>query len=278
MLKNYKYKPLNYFLITFVISWMPWSLAIYASHHQSMHNLLLPLVLAGLLGPTTATLIMLILGNSELRHDFIKRLHPNLIGIKYIFIILFLFPCIEITSIAISILLGEPTNQLHIVSQSSDLLLQGKNFSILLLVFFLVGPFEETGWRGYATDSLRSKYNLIKTSLIFSIIWGIWHIPLFFIKEGEFQQTIWNQGWLLIFIYFSGLFLITIITNWLYFKNNRSILVVAIFHSIYDTSLGIFHITPTTWIILWIILLLTSLGIVLNNKNVFMKKQHNNAK
>ena len=51
------------------------------------------------------------------------------------------------------------------------------------LYYFIGGPFtEEYGWRGYALDRLQSKFNAIYSSLILGFIWGIWHLPLFFIE------------------------------------------------------------------------------------------------
>ncbi len=273
MLRTYKYEPLNFFLITFFISWIPWFIAIYASRQPSLQHLLLPLVLFGLSGPAIGTIIMLIKSrNKELWHDFFQRLRLTSIKREFIPIVLFLFPCSILLAITLSLFFGEPISQFSLISQSSDLLLQGKAFLIILLVLFLIGPFEEIGWHGYSIDSLREKFNLIKTSLIFSAIWGLWHVPLFFIKNGGLQKEIWDKGIPQVFIYFTGLFLITIVTNWLYAKNNRSILITIIFHSIYDVCLNFFHITPLTWFILWLILLLTSVVIIQKNKDLFFKK------
>lgn len=273
MLKTYNYEPLHFFLITFFISCIPWFFAIYASWHPAMHYFLLPLVLVGLSGPAITTFIMLVKSrNAELWNDFFQRFRLDNIKRKFILVVLLLFPCIMLLAITISLFFGQPINQLFLITQSPDLLLQGKNFLISLVVFFLIGPFEEIGWRGYGIDSLREKFNLLKTSLIFGTFWSLWHIPLFFIKNGALQQEIWNVGLLQTFGYFSGLFLITIITNWLYTKNNRSILIAILFHSIYDTCLGIFHITPVTWFILWLMLLLTTVIIVQRNKELFFKK------
>ncbi len=275
MLKTYTYEPLNFFLITFFLSWLPWFFAIYASWQPSMHYLLLPLVLVGLSGPALATIIMLIKSrNKELWNDFFQRLRPDSIKRKFIPIILLLFPSLIVLAIIISLFFGQPANQISFITQSNDLLLQGKNFLMLLLVIFLIGPFEEIGWRGYCIDSLRDKFNLIKTSLMFGAIWGLWHVPLFFIHNGGLQKEIWDLGLFQTFIYFTGLFLITIITNWLYVKNNRSILSAILFHSIYDLCLNVFHIKPFTWFILWLILLFTSVIIIGKNKDIFFKKQN----
>jgi membrane protease YdiL (CAAX protease family) len=42
---------------------------------------------------------------------------------------------------------------------------------------------EELGWHSYGTDCLRSKMNLFKTSLVFGLFWGIWHMPLGSIRD-----------------------------------------------------------------------------------------------
>ena len=135
---------------------------------------------------------------------------------EFIPIVLFLFPCSILLAITLSLFFGEPISQFSLISQSSDLLLQGKAFLIILLVLFLIGPFEEIGWHGYSIDILREKFNLIKTSLIFSAIWGLWHVPLFFIKNGGLQKEIWDKG------ICSGLYLL----YWSILNNNRNKLVI----------------------------------------------------
>jgi len=47
----------------------------------------------------------------------------------------------------------------------------------------VAGFFEELGWTGFAIPKLRLKYNIINTGLIVGIVWGIWHFPLFMIKD-----------------------------------------------------------------------------------------------
>jgi uncharacterized protein len=273
MLSSYKYNPLQFFSLTFFISWISWCFAIYASWQPSMQQLLFPSILAGISGPTIALLIVLIKSrNKDLWNDFFQRLRLNSIKIKFIPIVLLLFPCQILLAITLSLFFGESASQFSFTTpSSSDQALQGINFLTTLFVVFLVGPFEEIGWRGYGIDSLRDKFNLIKTSLIFGAIWSIWHFPLFFVKDGAFQQQIWNIGLFHTFIYFACLFLLAIITNWLYVKNNRSVLIAILFHSIYDVCISLFKITPLTWFILTLILLLTAVIIIQKNKDLFLK-------
>ncbi len=54
----------------------------------------------------------------------------------------------------------------------------------------LVTPLlEELGWRGYALDRLQSRWSALVSSLILSIIWALWHLPLSFIN-GTFQSSL----------------------------------------------------------------------------------------
>lgn len=279
MLKTYTYKPLHFFALAFLMSWLPWFFAVYASWQPSMQHLLFPLVFLGLSAPALSTLIMLLMSrNNELWYDFFQRLRFASIKRTFIPVVLLLFPCLMMLAITISLFFGQPLSQLSLITQATDLLLQGKSFLITLFILFLIGPFEEIGWRGYGIDSLREKYTLMKTSLIFGTLWAVWHVPLFFIKNGGLQQEIWDVGLLQTFIYFSGLFLISFLTNWLYEKNNRSILTAILFHSSYDTCLQIFHMTPVTWIILWLLALVAVILVVYSNKNLFFSKSSLNAK
>jgi len=269
---TYMYRPSIFFSLTFFISWVAWFLAAYVSWQPAMQQFLLPLVLLGISGPAITTFIMLIrANNASLWQDFFQRLRFSSIKKRFIPIVVFLVPCQILLAIAIAWFFGESIHQAVPATDMADQALQGITLLMSLFVIFLVGPFEEIGWRGYGIDSLRSKFSLMKTSLIFGALWGCWHLPLFLIKNGSFQE-IWSFGLLHTAVYFTVFFFLTIIINWLYIKNNRSILIAILFHSICDLCIGLFHITPVTWTVLAGILLLTAVIVVRQNKDVFFKK------
>ena len=48
-------------------------------------------------------------------------------------------------------------------------------------LFFFVGGSEELGWRNYLQPTLEKKFSFIPATLITSLIWVAWHMPLFLI-------------------------------------------------------------------------------------------------
>src|SRR5271169_1868900 len=46
---------------------------------------------------------------------------------------------------------------------------------------------EEFGWRGYAQGRLVREFGLLKGLLLLGILWGVWHVPIYYFM-GEFPQ------------------------------------------------------------------------------------------
>ena len=44
---------------------------------------------------------------------------------------------------------------------------------------------EEIGWRSYALPRLAEGFGLASTSVLLGFIWGVWHLPQFFIRGGN---------------------------------------------------------------------------------------------
>jgi uncharacterized protein len=52
----------------------------------------------------------------------------------------------------------------------------------LLLMVFLGGGQEELGWRGYILDPMEERFGPWLGNLILGVVWALWHLPLFFIS------------------------------------------------------------------------------------------------
>lgn len=59
------------------------------------------------------------------------------------------------------------------------------------LAFMLIlGPVEEFGWRGFALPLLQQYFAPIWAGLILGVIWGIWHLPAFYLSGTP--QSAWS--------------------------------------------------------------------------------------
>lgn len=89
-------------------------------------------------------------------------------------------------------------------------------------------PWEEVGWRGFALPHLQKRYSAALATLIVGVLWGFWHVPLFFWKGNpmaEYPFFAWFAGTL------AGAYLYT----WIYNSTRGSLLLTAIFHIVLNT-------------------------------------------
>ncbi len=56
----------------------------------------------------------------------------------------------------------------------------------------VIGPIEELGWRGVALPLLQRRFAPLWSSLILGGIWGLWHLPAFFLSKSP--QGAWSFG------------------------------------------------------------------------------------
>lgn len=102
---------------------------------------------------------------------------------------------------------------------------------ILTVLYILIvnGFGEEIGWRGFLADSLMERHRLGVIALIVWTVWGAWHIPLFWVVQ-NFRELgpVGVVGWS------AGLLSGSVVLTWLYSTTRRSILFVAIWHTVFN--------------------------------------------
>lgn len=101
----------------------------------------------------------------------------------------------------------------------------------LVFIFFLSGPLqEEFGWRGYVFEHLRNKTTALNAAIVGGFMWGIWHLPLFFVPRSEayYNNPLWG---LLLTTTLAG-----IILAWLYANTNGSIFAAMVGHTMFNFS------------------------------------------
>lgn len=257
-----KYKPLTFFITTFVLTWGFWFLSKNVDHQSAK---LIGLFL-GLLSPfATALLLIFSSKNQALKTVFFnKLLNLRLIKLESIPAILLIPPTSIVISILISLLFGFSTSQFEISRSFS--------FSIggipTLFVLFLAASLEELGWRGYAMESLSPYYNYFKGTLIFGALWSLWHLPLFFIDQ-TYQSNILKLNPLYAINFMVGIIPLAFIISWLCKKNSGSIPAAIFLHFGINISQELFRVTPQTKCIQTFVLIAFALIIVYKNQEMF---------
>jgi membrane protease YdiL (CAAX protease family) len=262
------YKPVRFFLITFLITWVAWFIAAWFSYQQGLQGLELLFMIPGLLAPFISVGIMISgKNNKAFRKDFWNRLSLKRINVRFLPAILLIMPFALFLATALSLPLGHSSSQFLL---SSDYNIMSGQVVLSFLILFLAPTFEELGWRGYGVDSIRSKFNLPKTTLLFAVLWALWHLPLFFI-HGYYQNELWNMGIVYVINFFLSILPATILMNWVYYKNNRSILAAILFHFTIDLFSVLFQTEQFTECLITVILLMISIVIIYKDKTFFFK-------
>jgi membrane protease YdiL (CAAX protease family) len=91
---------------------------------------------------------------------------------------------------------------------------------------------EEIGWRGYALPRLANRFGYAGASIILGVIWALWHLPLFFVREAD----TYGQSF---FLYTLQVTAISVAIAWLYQRTNGSLLLTMLMHSAINQSKGI---------------------------------------
>jgi membrane protease YdiL (CAAX protease family) len=106
-----------------------------------------------------------------------------------------------------------------------------------LFMAFLSGPGEEFGWRGYSLDPLLRRHGVLRASAILGFIWGIWHLPSFFMPQ-TWQGNIGFKfaGFWTFMLQCIGM---TMIMTWVYLMTNRSVLSAIMMHYFNAITYGI---------------------------------------
>jgi membrane protease YdiL (CAAX protease family) len=86
-----------------------------------------------------------------------------------------------------------------------------------VFIVMLFGMWEEPGWTGYALPRLRVGRSLLLASLILATFRTMWHLPLFLGGDIPWSDIVLN-------------FAAQIFISWLYYRTNRSLLIVMLLH------------------------------------------------
>jgi uncharacterized protein len=216
-----------FFVLTFAISWTLW-LALAAAALPITTTTGAVLNVVAIAGPSIAAVLLTIgLGQGQLRElltgFYLSRLVP-----RWSAVALGLPLAMMAIAIAASVaFLGAPRPNLT-AGVMGVLLVE------IVRILFLGGPLgEELGWRGFALPRLQQHRTALTSSVLLGLVWGLWHIPLYFVP-GTGQHEILRTGTSPAFAIggFVGWTIgLSVLFTWLFNQTHGSLIVVILFHA-----------------------------------------------
>jgi membrane protease YdiL (CAAX protease family) len=143
-----------------------------------------PLVMRWLTAITawTPTYVLLLMFRRLYPNSTVKAFYRRAFSAKINLRLLVATTAIQILAFALSMYMISVQRGVAITS-----LLDFSFPTVISALFFIPiqGPMgEESGWRGYLLPAIESKVGVVKGSLVVSLIWSLWHAPIWFLSAG----------------------------------------------------------------------------------------------
>ena len=271
MIQRYQH-PFRFYFFSTLIPWVFWFIAAYLSHRsdsQEFDIYISVLGLAGLFGPLFVAGYY-IGGDRRILTDVSSRVfNVTSANYRYFVFAFALMPASIILAMAISLMFGYSANQFIITGHATF------SSGVLPVWFILVlAPvLEELAWHSYGTDCLRQKYSLFATSIIFGLIWMIWHMPLAFIK-GYYHSNLVLEGAIYGFNFMFSLFPFVLLMNWLYYKTDRNIISAVVLHLFANLFNEIFSTHPDSKVIQTVLLTVLTAYLLISDRKFFFSRDY----
>ncbi|MBE5106193.1 CPBP family intramembrane metalloprotease [Bacillus thuringiensis] len=211
----------RYVICTFIFTWILWGLLInliklnITTFGTPLAMILF--ILGGIMPAIVAISLKKKYGSKEEFRVFIK----NIVNPRYHFVWYVLIVVLAFISCYLPTIFGGATMQkpLYVALLSFPIMIIG-------------GGLEEIGWRGFLQHALQKRFSAFFSTVIVSVIWAIWHLPLWFIP-GTNQAQRDFLAFTITTIAVS--FLLTII-----FNATKSIFMCLIFHALLNSFWNVY--------------------------------------
>lgn len=94
-----------------------------------------------------------------------------------------------------------------------------------VFTLLVVAAGEEPGWRGWMLPELQKRFSPLLSSAILGVVWGFWHLPLFFNGLYPGSEPV------LVFAKAGGCVLLAILFTWLYNRSGGALLLAVVLHT-----------------------------------------------
>jgi len=224
--------PLAAFItLAYLISWA-WWVPFVASGATVRQGVGWPTQISGLMGPAIAAFIVTWMVGGR---DGMKRLWSSIIAWRIGWWWLAVPVILVAGAVGIAISSDDGLVAADLTAYNGVSVALGAVLTVVI-VFVCNGIGEEAGWRGFAVARLVDR-SLVVTSLIVTLMWAPWHLPLFFLMESFKAFSAFEiVGWVI------GLTAGSFVLTWLFRGSGGSVLLVAAWHTAFNFTSA----TPAT--------------------------------
>lgn len=191
------------------------------------------MVLSGF-GPSVAAVaVVASVGSGQGLRDWLARCLDWRMGWRWFALAFLVPPAVMLCALGIHALSGGVMPALPAVGRLPMFI---ANFGLVLLIGGPLG--EELGWRGYAMPALAARMNWRAASLIIGLVWGLWHLPLFFMAGTA-------QSQMPILVFMLNIVAGSVLFGWLWERTNGSILPAIVLHTSLNAWAGLLIVVPS---------------------------------
>lgn len=257
-----RYPLVSFFTLAYGIAWIPFALRPVIGDAYVGFAFFSPAI--------SAFILVAVNGGKSGSQNLVSKLFLWRVGVKWYLIALLSPVVLELLAFATHQLLGKKPLAIDLAAWIEILPSQLLPLVIVLLFLVLNSAGEELGWRGYALPGLQARFGSIQASLILGILWGLWHLPAFFIP-GSAQYGVPIVGYVIATVGYS--FIYTCILN----GAKGSVLLACLYHGgsnlvlIYGNAIAP-SIIHDLYLSLPALAILVVLVIVLSGPRVFLRR------
>jgi membrane protease YdiL (CAAX protease family) len=233
-----KRRPLSiFFIAAFILPWFVWGTTI--AQNAGLIGWHVPQPLAFWVGLPVATYTTAALtGGWPAVTDLLRRLVRVKVNWLWYVVAIGLPIAMGATLVGLGLLIGSP-------AQVGVLVPVGALVGVLVLNTWEWLITEETAWRGYALPRLQRRFDPLTASLLLGLVWGLWHLPLFFIPD-SFQSSVPFVGFLI------STLATSVVIGWVFNRARGSVLIVALFHGFTDVVIAFTGVMTSGLSLFWL--------------------------
>ncbi|WP_432827648.1 CPBP family intramembrane glutamic endopeptidase [Dactylosporangium sp. CA-092794] len=225
-----------FFALAFGLSWVAWTPYILSESGLGWIPLRFPEVLgttqfAGVLpgaylGPLTAAFVVTAAaeGRAGLRH-WSRRLVRLRVGWRWYLLVLTAVPAVILLAT-----LALPGSWGHVRAPGVAVLVG--YLPLLLVQIVTTAMAEEPGWRDFALPRLQGRFGAVAGTVVLGVLWGCWHLPLFFTEWGGWPHV----SWVTPVEFVAGCVPLSLVMTWVFNRTGESLPIVMLLHAGINTT------------------------------------------